>query len=92
MKRTPKDLAGVPAVMTVNAIVAASALAGILSNMIGKAVASEPSYDTKLQKSSHNLSAPEMTTYTTVYTQSFPPPGAGTGYGNDDTKTTTDAY
>lgn len=92
MKKTPKDLATPPAMIALNAIAAASALTGIVSGMISKANANEASYDTKLQKSSHDLSAPEMTTYTTVYTQSYPPPGQGFQYGNDDTKTSSDAF
>jgi len=92
MKKTPKDLAATPAMLAFNTIVAASALTGIVSNMVSVAKATEPSYDAKFQKSTHGLSAPEMTTYTTVYTQSYPPPGQGYQYGNDDTRTTTDAF
>lgn len=92
MKKTPKDLASTPAFIALNSFVAASALTGIVSNMVTVANAAESNYDTKLQKSVNPASSPEMTTYTTVATQSWPPAGQSGGYGNDDSKTTTDAF
>lgn len=92
MKKTPKDLASPPAFVALNAMVAASALTGMLSQTVGSAKAKEPTYDTKIQKSVHDASPAEMATYTTTYTQSYPPLGTPGGWGNDDTKTTSDQF
>jgi hypothetical protein len=87
MKKTPKNLASTPAFVALNSFIAASALTGIVSNMVTVAKAAESNYDTKIQKSVNPASSPEMATYTTVATSCFTQPN-----GNDDSKTTTDAY
>jgi hypothetical protein len=88
MKKTPKDLASTPAFVGLNSFIAASALTGIVSNMVTVVKAAESNYDTKIQKSVNPASSPEMTTYTTVGTNSY----GNHGYGQDDSKTTTDTF
>lgn len=89
MKKTPKDLASPPILASLNAIVAVTALTGIASKAVPAAKASEMNYDVKLQKSFGQNNV-DMTTYTTVATQSYQ--FGRPGYNNDDSKTTTDQF
>ena len=92
-KKTPANFATTSALSAVNAIVAVTALTGIASSMASKAQASDntqATYNTETQKSL-GTNGLELTTYTTVSTQSFVP-GGGIGPSNDDSKTSTDQY
>jgi hypothetical protein len=92
-KKTPANFATTSALSALNAIVAVTALTGIASSMASKAQASDSNqagYNMESQKSL-DTNGLEMTTYTTVSTQSFVP-GGGMGTSNDDSKTTTDQF
>lgn len=88
MKKTPADFASTPAVRALNAIVAVSALTGIIGAMTPKAQAADetqPAYNPASQKSV-GVNGLDMITYTTTQTGSF------NQFSQEDSKTTSDQF
>lgn len=92
MKKTPADFASTPAFQALNSIVAASALAGIVSSMVPEVQAddqTQPAYDTVAQKAV----APDFRngyTYGTIQTSSRQGSGSYTYITNDDNNSYSD--
>jgi hypothetical protein len=88
MKKTPADFASTPAAKALNAIVAVSALTGIIGAMTPKAQAADetqPAYNPSSQKSV-GVNGLDMITYTTVAT------GSTLFQSQEDSKTTSDQF